>query len=99
MKKLHLLEDITDNVVDQTDLQASNLISSMIRSEWDSVDLYNAMLITLNDQKRDDIISIIDDIISNHYIHIGQLEKALQMINDYADDIDVGKEDVDVTIS
>ena len=106
MKKLILAEDVdviepVEEVIETpetSDLQVGNLISSMIRTEWDSVDLYNAMLITLEDQNRSDIIDIVNNIISDHYIHIGQLEKALQLINVNAEDIEDGKDSIEDTV-
>jgi hypothetical protein len=50
------------------------------------------MLITLQDKNAPDVESVIEENISNHYIHIGQLEKVLQSYNVFADDIDDGKE-------
>ena len=94
MKKLMLLED-DNNVIDTVDtkyLQISNLISSMIRTEWDAVDLYNSMLITLDDVNDEEAIETVNNILSDHYIHIGQLEKLLQNNNDNAIDIESGKE-------
>jgi len=98
MKKLHLLEEIDDVVINEVvvdkenNFAVSNLISSLIKSEWDIVDLYNTMLITLQDKNAPDVESVIEENISNHYIHIGQLEKVLQSYNVFADDIDDGKE-------
>lgn len=104
MKKLVLHEDFEDNVInteevtsneEDTNLIVSNLISTLIKAEWDIVDLYNSMLITIQDRKVDDVIQIFENNISDHYIHIGQLEKLLQSFNTYADDIDDGKESVE----
>ena len=96
MKKLHLLEDIEEVVQEEpkiTDLGISSLLSSMIKSEWDSVDLFSSILATLEEEDCDqDILTIVSDIVSNHYIHIGQLERALQLVNDHVDNIEDGKE-------
>lgn len=98
-KKLYLLED-AEEVQDEpkiTDLGASSLLSSMIKSEWDSVDLFGSILATLEENGTDEeIVQIVSDIVSNHYVHIGQLEKALQLVNDHVDYIDDGKDVIDI---
>ena len=91
MKKLHLVEDI----VTDDELAAGNLITTLIKTEWDSVDFYNSVLLTISDENLKEVENILSEIISNHYIHIGQLEKALQYVNPSADDIDDGKESVE----
>lgn len=95
MKKLLLEEDevIVEPVVDG--IQMGNLISQMIRSEWDSVDLYNSMLLTLEEQHQDELAGILNTIITDHYANIGQLEKALQILNSQAQNIELGKEEAE----
>lgn len=94
MKKLQLLED--DNLeAPVIDLQAGNLISTLIKTEWDCVDLYNSILLTVSNEGIKEVDDILNNIISDHYIHIGQLEKALQYVNNAANDIDDGKEIAD----
>ena len=48
---------------------------------------------TLQQNGDDNVTSIIDDIISSLYINIGQLESALQEVNDKAQIIDDVKDD------
>lgn len=95
MKKL-LLEE--DDVIQQQPADSgviAGLISQMIRSEWDAVDLYSSMLLNLEQEHRDDLIDIINGIVVDHYANIGQLEKALQMFNDNADYIDAGRDETE----
>ena len=110
MRKLILEEDEVVEQIPQ-DLSSSNLITTLIKNAWDSVDLYSSVLVTLQQNGDDNVTSIIDDIISSLYINIGQLESALQEVNDKAqiiddvkDDSELGKviipnEDVQVDIS
>ena len=72
----------------QDNAMVSNLISQLIQGEWDSVDMYNSILITLQEVDNPEIKDIINDIVSEHYVHIGQLEKALQLVNPVAELID-----------
>lgn len=92
MRKLILEEDEVVEQIPQ-DLSSSNLITTLIKNAWDSVDLYNSVLVTLQQNGDDNVTSIIDDIISSLYINIGQLESALQEVNDKAQIIDDVKDD------
>ena len=92
MRKLILEEDEVAEQIPQ-DLSSSNLITTLIKNAWDSVDLYSSVLVTLQQNGDDNVISIIDDIISSLYINIGQLESALQEVNDKAQIIDDVKDD------
>ena len=86
MKRLILEEDENIQVdpievpEDKT-LMASNVISTLIKNSWDSVDLYNSMIVSLNDMSVNEPIDTLNDIINSLYINIGQLEKVLQDIN------------------
>lgn len=92
MRKLILEEDEVVEQIPQ-DLSSSNLITTLIKNAWDSVDLYSSVLVTLQQNGDDNVTSIIDDIISSLYINIGQLESALQEVNDKAQIIDDVKDD------
>lgn len=92
MRKLILEEDEVVEQIPQ-DLSSSNLITTLIKNAWDSVDLYSSVLMTLQQNGDDNVTSIIDDIISSLYINIGQLESALQEVNDKAQIIDDVKDD------
>lgn len=101
MKKLHLLEDVEEVVAPvENDLQASTLVSSLIKTEWDAVDLFNAVLVTLQDRGSldSDINTILNEIITDHYKNIGQLEKCLQVLNATTLQIEHGKEEAEEVI-
>ena len=85
MKKL-LLEE--DNIMLKDNQQLSNLITQMIQQEWQSVDFYNGMLITLQEYNSPELVQVIDDIVNQHYTSIGQLENVLQSVNPIAELID-----------
>ena len=101
MKKLHLLEDVEEVVAPvENDLQASTLVSSLIKTEWDAVDLFNAVLVTLQDRGSldSDINTILNEIITDHYKNIGQLEKCLQVLNATTLQIEQGKAEAEEVI-
>ncbi len=88
MKKLTLLEDDNAEIVKPNGANVAGFLSQLIQSEWDSVDLYNSMLLAMQEENNDEVKATLDEIISNHYINIGQLEKALQQVNPVAELID-----------
>lgn len=88
MKKLTLLEDDNAEIVKPNVANVAGFLSQLIQSEWDSVDLYNSMLLAMQEENNDEVKATLDEIISNHYINIGQLEKALQQVNPVAELID-----------
>lgn len=88
MKKLTLLEDDNTEIVKPSSANVAGFLSQLIQSEWDSVDLYNSMLLAMQEENNDEVKATLDEIISNHYINIGQLEKALQQVNPVAELID-----------
>lgn len=71
--------------------EMSNMISAMIKGEWDAVELYNGMLAILKDMNDSELVSVITEIVNEEYVHIGQLEKLLQAKNPTATSIEAGK--------
>ena len=96
MKKLHLAEDMEQEVVEPVvkELQSGTLISSLIKAEWDLVDLYNSILITMQGEELPDEVGVIlNEIITDQYKNIGQLEKCLQLVNKTSLQIENGREE------
>ena len=94
MKKLILEEDINTSEESIDIISSSNLLSTLIKGEWDSVEMYNSILLTFQNENNEELANIIKDIITDKYIHIGQLEKSLQLVNSDAITIEDGKDEV-----
>lgn len=103
--KLILSEDLEEDII-MDDGQVSmdtnnilrNVITSLIQSEWQSIDLYNNISVSVEDES---IINTIKDILNDKYIHIGQLENILQKFEPAADnlgDVEVEQELDDVQV-
>lgn len=108
MKKLILSEDIEEDVVmvdnepvaevdvvDTEVLAGTNLISQMIKGEWDAIDLYNSMIPVFQEQGNEDAVKVISDIVKEEYIHVGQLEKLMQNDNPVANAIEEGSKETE----
>lgn len=96
MRRLILEEDdfVQDEPIIQ-DLSSTTLITTLIKNSWDSVDLFNSVLLTLSNNESSEVVDIVKDIVASLYINIGQLESALQKVNSQAEIIDDSKEATD----
>ena len=98
MRKLILNEDLFDDVTGQdsppqnaTDVGLANLIIDLINGEWDTISDYNDLLSVLRDESREDFIPVIDDIVKEENVHVGQLQKMLQQISSNVSSIEKGE--------
>ena len=87
-KKILLEEDDTDQEV----LNLTTMLSALIKGEWDAIDQYNSVLSTLESLDNDLATETLKEIVSEEYIHVGQLEKLAQDITPDAENITTGYE-------
>ena len=87
-KKILLEEDDTNQEV----LNLTTMLSALIKGEWDAIDQYNSVLSTLESLDNDLATETLKEIVSDEYIHVGQLEKLAQDINPDAENITTGYE-------
>lgn len=87
-KKILLEEDDTNQEV----LNLTAMLSALIKGEWDAIDQYNSVLSTLESLDNDLATETLKEIVSEEYIHVGQLEKLAQDINPDAENITTGYE-------
>lgn len=87
-KKILLEEDDTNQEV----LNLTTMLSALIKGEWDAIDQYNSVLSTLESLDNDLATETLKEIVSEEYIHVGQLEKLAQDINPDAENITTGYE-------
>ena len=99
IKKLDLAEDIIPQL-DNTDVTTfTNIISALIKDEWEAIDGYNNAILSLSAINREDAIPVLKDIISEEYVHIGQLEKLLQSMIPVSNEIESGAKEAETQIS
>ena len=87
-KKILLEEDDTNQEV----LNLTTMLSELIKGEWDAIDQYNSVLSTLESLDNELATETLKEIVSEEYIHVGQLEKLAQDINPDAENITTGYE-------
>lgn len=65
------------------DMGVATLLNSLIIDEWEAIDGYNnavATISTLSIPSAEAIIKVITDIVNEEHIHVGQLQKALELV-------------------
>ena len=87
-KKILLEEDDTNQEV----LNLTTMLSALIKGEWDAIDQYNSVLSTLESLDNELATETLKEIVSEEYIHVGQLEKLAQDIKPDAENITTGYE-------
>jgi hypothetical protein len=87
-------ETQTKDVSDEAFMDSS-LVNTLIKNKWDSIELFNSILLSFRQANNNDAEQILSDIINDEYVHVGQLEKLAQLINPLADRIDDGQRETD----
>ena len=88
------LEAIPDTPTTPDEFGAASLINALIQDEWQAIQGYNDAIATLSTTDIDtDIINIFKDITNEENIHIGQLQKALEMVSPNVSSIGEGEQE------
>lgn len=88
------LEAIPDTPTTPDEFGAASLINALIQDEWQAIQGYNDAIATLSTTDIDtDIINVFKDITNEENIHIGQLQKALEMVSPNVSSISEGEQE------
>lgn len=79
----------------EVDTGISNLLIDAIKDEFETIKLYNSIIEQIRIEDRDDIISILQDIVNEENVHVGQLQKALELYSPNADSIEHGSQEAE----
>lgn len=76
-------------------------LNEFIKQTWDIIGNYQAAITSLQTlSNQEEIIPIIEDIISDNMIHVGQLQKALELVvPEVLNKISEGEEQAELTLS
>ena len=79
----------------------TTMFHNLIEDELQAIDGYNSAIVTLKGLKDDytDIINILTDIAGEENIHVGQLQRALELVNPQAELIAGGVEEAEEEIN
>ena len=88
------LEAIPDTPTTPDEFGAAGLINALIQDEWQAIQGYNDAIATLSTTDIDtDIINVFKDIANEENIHVGQLQKALEMVSPNVSSISEGEQE------
>ena len=88
------LEAVPDTPTTPDEFGAASLINALIQDEWQAIQGYNDAIATLSTTDIDtDIINVFKDIANEENIHIGQLQKALEMVSPNVSSIGEGEQE------
>ena len=73
----------------------ANYLVDAINGEWDTIKLYNSIVEALKEANFTDIIPVIQDIVEEENVHVGQLQKALETISPDTAKIQSGEVEAD----
>lgn len=71
----------------------STLLIDAINGEWETINEYNTLAINAREEGYHEIAAIIDEINTEENKHVGQLQKALEMISPNTSAIKQGEEE------
>lgn len=83
--------EITDKLLDNA---IASMINKLIIDEFEAIDGYNSAISTIISEMPDSpIIDVLNDIIAEENVHVGQLQRALLLVSTPAQDIEKGTEE------
>ena len=77
------------------DFNISSFATELIKNKWEQVDNINGMLMTMPNLDPN-TAEILKSVVSDEYVHIGQLEKIVQGINPEAEALDAGDNEEEI---
>ena len=101
MLKENISEDMsfsTDETEEKTIEPENNgismIINNLIKDEYEAIDAYNSAITTFKDiGKSDEAISVLNDIVAEENIHVGQLQRLMELFDPNADKVSDGVEE------
>ncbi len=96
------VEEVESETKEDTDTGIAGLLNTAIVDEWKTIDLYNSFIATFDDlakaeslseEKKAQLSNIINDILHEELKHVGQLQTALEVVNQPIENIAKGAEE------
>lgn len=98
----HLDEALDSQLLNQKQLSDNGLatvINTLIKDEWDAIQAYNDAIVTFEAEGKNDLVQVLQDILNEENLHVGQLETLLEQVNGSANSIDTGKAEAEVQLT
>lgn len=96
------VEEVESETKEDADTGIAGLLNTAIVDEWKTIDLYNSFIATFDDlakaeslseEKKAQLSNIINDILHEELKHVGQLQTALEVVNQPIENIAKGAEE------
>ena len=89
------VEDTTDESVKAQDNGIANMLITAINDEWNTVKMYNDLIVNMETFGYPEMTEVIRDIINEENKHIGQLSKVLETISPNVANIEKGEQEAE----
>lgn len=94
VKEVAELEKTPDTPVTPKEFNAATMINNLIQDEWQAIQGYNDAVATFTSIGIDEsIINIFKDIANEENVHVGQLQKALELVSPNVESIKKGEDE------
>ena len=94
----NLEENLEPIVYTDEERAAAGLVSvlnDLIKDEWEAVDFYNSAIVTAQLEGFTEIADVLYDILEEENVHIGQLQKCMEMLSTTTDKIKEGEKEAE----
>lgn len=94
------LEDISaeeeQSRIDSVNVGLSNVLTALIKDEWEAYEGYKSAIETFKiEGVNTEVINVLDEILAEELVHIGQLQKALELVEPQATEIPEGEKEAE----
>ena len=91
------VELTTDPIIENNGL--ATIVNTLIKDEFDAIQAYNDAIINFSAEGRTDLVQVLQDIVNEENLHVGQLEVVLEQVSGSANSIDQGKAEAETQLS
>lgn len=91
---------ITESLNESTENNGlSTILNMLIKDEFDAIQQYNDAIVNFEAEGRTDLVQVLQDILNEENLHVGQLEVLLEQVNGAANSIDQGKAEAETQLA
>ena len=85
--------------IDSVNAGLSNVLSALIKDEWEAYEGYKSAIETFKvEGVNTEVINVLDEILAEELVHIGQLQKALELVEPAATEIPEGEKEAELQL-
>ena len=87
-------DEAEEKTIEPEDNGISMIINNLIKDEYEAIDGYNSAITTFKSiGNSDEAISVLNDIVAEENIHVGQLQRLMELFDPNADKVSDGVEE------